>query len=129
MIHDGYLNTFTFFHNNRKIILTPLSPQQSLQSLPFSLSTLLKSEEYQYHSAKEFILLGLDEEENKPHPNTHPLVQSLVNSYSRVFPTEIHPIPYNTKSTSCPDQPFQINPLIVLNHRKVLRFRNRLINY
>ncbi|GJX15256.1 gag-pol polyprotein [Tanacetum coccineum] len=91
VIHDGYLNTYSFVHNNRKIILTPIDPTTNSTKSTFSLSNLLKSEQHEYHSAKEFILLGLDEEEDKPHQNTHPLVQSLLKSYSHVFPTEIPP--------------------------------------
>ncbi|GJY14778.1 gag-pol polyprotein [Tanacetum coccineum] len=67
VIHDGYLNTYSFVHNNRKIILTPIDPTTNSTKSTFSLSNLLKSEQHEYHSAKEFILLGLDEEEDKPH--------------------------------------------------------------
>ncbi|GJU64587.1 RNA-directed DNA polymerase [Tanacetum coccineum] len=73
VIHDGYLNTYSFVHNNRKIVLTPIDPTTTPLKSTLSLSTLLKYEQHEYRSAKEFILLGLDEEENKPHPNTHPL--------------------------------------------------------
>nr|GEW47781.1 uncharacterized protein [Tanacetum cinerariifolium] len=38
---------------------------------------------------REFILSGLDEEEGKPQPTTHPLVQPLIKSYQHVFPAEI----------------------------------------
>ncbi|GJX58806.1 RNA-directed DNA polymerase [Tanacetum coccineum] len=38
---------------------------------------------------REFILLGLDEEEGKPQPTTHPLVQPLIKSYQHVFPAKI----------------------------------------
>ncbi|GJV83613.1 RNA-binding protein BRN1-like protein isoform X1 [Tanacetum coccineum] len=91
VIHYGYLNTYSFVHNNRKIILTPIDPTTNSTKSTFSLSNLLKFEQHEYHSAKEFILLGLNEEEDKPHQNTHPLVQSLLKSYSHVFPTEIPP--------------------------------------
>ncbi|GJZ56006.1 hypothetical protein Tco_0611199, partial [Tanacetum coccineum] len=74
-----------------KIVLTPIDPTTTPPKSTLSLSTLLKYEQHEYHSAKEFILLGLDEEDNKPHPNTDPLVQSLLKSYSHVFPTEIPP--------------------------------------
>ncbi|GKA72633.1 transposon ty3-I gag-pol polyprotein, partial [Tanacetum coccineum] len=72
-------------------VLTPIDPTTTPPKSTLSLSTLLKYEQHEYHSAKEFILLGLDEEDNKPHPNTDPLVQSLLKSYSHVFPTEIPP--------------------------------------
>lgn len=48
VIHDGYWNTYSFTHNDRKIVLTPLSkPLQPLKSPP-SLSTLLKVEQHEY---------------------------------------------------------------------------------
>ncbi|GJZ56008.1 hypothetical protein Tco_0611201 [Tanacetum coccineum] len=72
-------------------VLTPIDPTTTPPKFTLSLSTLLKYEQHEYHFAKEFILLGLDEEDNKPHPNTDPLVQSLLKSYSHVFPTEIPP--------------------------------------
>lgn len=55
------------------------------------MSTLLQSEQREYHSCKEFILLGLDDDEDKSPTALHPLVQPLLNSYGQVFPTEIPP--------------------------------------
>ncbi|GJV31020.1 RNA-directed DNA polymerase [Tanacetum coccineum] len=89
VIHDGYWNTYSFVHNNRKIVLTPIAPTTSpLKPTPF-LSILLKSEQHEFYPAREFILLGLDEEEGKLQPTTHPLVQPLIKSYQHVFPAEI----------------------------------------
>nr|GEY33290.1 hypothetical protein [Tanacetum cinerariifolium] len=88
-IHDGYRNTYSFTHNNRKIILTPLTP--ALQTSTTTLSTLLQSEHHEYQSFKDVVLLGLDEDENPSQPILSPLVQALLKSYSQVFPTEIPP--------------------------------------
>lgn len=101
-MHDGYFNTYSFTHNNRKIVLTPITPSTASPKLTNNLSTLLKSEHHEYQSVKEFVLLGLDEDENQPQPIISPLVQTLLKSYSQVFPTEIplaYPlnVPSNTK--------------------------------
>nr|GFA07166.1 reverse transcriptase [Tanacetum cinerariifolium] len=53
------------------------------------LSTLLKAEQHEYYSIKDFILLGLDESEPKPPATLHPQIQPLLQSYNHVFPTEI----------------------------------------
>nr|GEX04787.1 hypothetical protein [Tanacetum cinerariifolium] len=53
------------------------------------LSTLLKAEQHEYYSIKEFIILGLDESEPKPPATLHPRIQPLLQSYNHVFPTEI----------------------------------------
>ncbi|GJX23196.1 zinc finger, CCHC-type containing protein [Tanacetum coccineum] len=90
-IHDGYQNTYSFVHNNHKIILTPLTPLTPSPQLTPTLSTLLQSEQHEYHSCKEFILLGLDDDEYKSPTALHPLVQPLLNYYRQVFPTKILP--------------------------------------
>lgn len=88
-VHDGYLNTYSFVHNNRKIVLTPITPSIPSPKPSPSLSTLLQSEQHEYHSVKELILLGLDDDEAQPKPAPHPLVQPLRKSYTQVFPAEI----------------------------------------
>ncbi|GKB42957.1 transposon ty3-I gag-pol polyprotein [Tanacetum coccineum] len=90
-ICTAYRNTYSFTHNNRRIVLTPLTPSTALQTSTTTLSTLLQSEHHEYESFKEFVLLGLDDDENPPQPILSPLVQSLLKSYSQVFPTEIPP--------------------------------------
>ncbi|KAJ0454022.1 putative nucleotidyltransferase, Ribonuclease H [Helianthus annuus] len=89
--HDGYRNTYSFVHNNRKIVLAPITPTTPSPKPTTALSTLLQSELHEYHSVKEFILLGLDEDGNQPPKPLHPLVQSLLKSYDQVFPLEIPP--------------------------------------
>ncbi|GKA51094.1 hypothetical protein Tco_0744290, partial [Tanacetum coccineum] len=71
------------------IVLTPIAPTTSPSKPTPSLSTLLKSEQHEFYLAREFILLGLDEEKGKPQPTTHPLVQPLIKSYQHVFPAKI----------------------------------------
>nr|GEW10681.1 hypothetical protein [Tanacetum cinerariifolium] len=81
VMHDGYRNTYSFIHNNKKLDLTLISPsRQSNKSLP--LSTLLKADQHEYHSITEFILAGLGEEDNKTPANQHPLIQPLLQSYT-----------------------------------------------
>nr|GEX09765.1 probable WRKY transcription factor 70 [Tanacetum cinerariifolium] len=78
-----------FEPRKRYTFLTPIAPTTSPSKPTPSLSTLLKSEQHEFHPAREFILLGLDEEEGKPQPATNLLVQPLLKSYQHVFPVEI----------------------------------------
>nr|GEY27436.1 transposon Ty3-I Gag-Pol polyprotein [Tanacetum cinerariifolium] len=91
VVHDGYLNTYSFVHNNRKIVLTPITPSPPSPTPAPNLSTLLQSEQHEYHSVKELVLLGLEDDEPQPQPVLHPLVQPLLTAYTQVFPTEIPP--------------------------------------
>ncbi|GJU63817.1 zinc finger, CCHC-type containing protein [Tanacetum coccineum] len=133
-IHDGYRNTYSFTHNNRRIVLTPLTPSTALQTSTTTLSTLLQSEHHEYESFKEFVLLGLDDDENPPQPIMSPLVQSLLKSYSQVFPTEI-PLdyhlndPFNTKLILYLVLPYPINPPIEPTPKRPSKSENRLIDY
>nr|GEV06494.1 hypothetical protein [Tanacetum cinerariifolium] len=72
VMHDGYQNTYSFYHNDRRIVLTPMSPSTPSNKPTQSLSTLLNAEQREYYSCKDFLLLGLDEEEintlTEPHP-------------------------------------------------------------
>ncbi|GJV17993.1 gag-pol polyprotein [Tanacetum coccineum] len=88
VMHDGYKNTYFFNHNDRRIVLTPMSPT-STPTKHQPLSTLLKAEQHEYYSIKDFILLGLDESEPKPPASLHPRIQPLLQSYNHVFPAEI----------------------------------------
>ncbi|GJV06739.1 putative gag-pol polyprotein [Tanacetum coccineum] len=56
-----------------------------------TLNTILQSEHHEFQPLKEFILLGLDEEEIKTEPTLSPLIQTLLKSYSCYSPTEIPP--------------------------------------
>ncbi|GJS33471.1 homeodomain-like protein [Tanacetum coccineum] len=85
-IHDGYQNTYSFVHNNHKIILTPLTPLTPSPQLTPTLSTLLQSEQHEYHSCKEFILLGLDDDEYKFPTALHPLSVNQQDYHQLLFP-------------------------------------------
>nr|GEW47875.1 hypothetical protein [Tanacetum cinerariifolium] len=87
VMHDGYQNTYSFDHNNKKIVLTPMSPVTTSTKHPQPLSTLLKAE--QQESITDFILMGLDETEDNPPITPNPHIQSLLQSYNHVFPAEI----------------------------------------
>nr|GEZ98634.1 hypothetical protein [Tanacetum cinerariifolium] len=88
VMHDGYKNTYFFNHNDRRIVLTPMSAA-STPTKNQPLSTLLKAEQHEYYSIKDFILLGLDESKPKPPATLHPRIQPLLQSYNHVFPVEI----------------------------------------
>ena len=102
VMHDGYLNTYSFNHNNRRIVLTPMSPATSSTKHPQPLSTLLPAEQQEYCSIKEFILMGLEEIEPNPPATPHPRIQPLLQSYSHVFPAEI---------------PYGLPPLRTIQHK------------
>ncbi|XP_076924290.1 uncharacterized protein LOC143586690 [Bidens hawaiensis] len=87
--HDCYRNTYSFIYNDRKIVLIPTPTSALATKPPPPLSTLLKAEQHEYQSFKEFVLMGHDEKENELQPFHHPLIQPLLHSYSQVFPTEI----------------------------------------
>ncbi|XP_035834279.1 uncharacterized protein LOC110883263 [Helianthus annuus] len=91
VMHDGYRNTYSFTHNDRRIVLTPMSPTTTSNTNPQPLSTLLKAEQQEYYSIKDFILMGLDEVETKTSTTPHPRIQPLLQTYSCVFPEEIPP--------------------------------------
>ncbi|GJS42727.1 RNA-directed DNA polymerase, partial [Tanacetum coccineum] len=89
VMHDGYQNTYSFNHNDKKIVLTPMSPITTSTKHPKPLSTLLKAEQQEYYSITDFILMGLDETEPKPPITPNPHIQPLLHSYNHVFPAEI----------------------------------------
>lgn len=89
VIHDGYFNTYSFYHNNRKIVLTPITPTSTSSKTTTTLSTILQSEYHEYASFKDHLLLGLDEEEKQPQPLLSPVIQTLFKAYALVFPDEI----------------------------------------
>jgi len=100
VMHDGYLNTYTFSKDGKKITLAPLSPSQlhkykTLNTQPHSdliltcSESLLKATHHEFNFFKESILTSLEESET-PYP-THPLAIALLKLYSHVFPEEIFP--------------------------------------
>jgi len=90
VIHDGRMNTYTFTKDHKKITLTPL--QVSSKETPTKdvfLTTLLKSQMHEFESYKEWILLG--QEQAKAPALSPPLLTSLLQEFSNVFPEEIPP--------------------------------------
>ncbi|KAD2113026.1 hypothetical protein E3N88_41812 [Mikania micrantha] len=87
VMHDGFLNTYTFIHNNHKIILTPVIPKTITPTPQKPLTTLLKADQHEFHSFKEFILTGFEDTPKPIHP--HPLAQYLLETFSQVFPSDI----------------------------------------
>ncbi|XP_021995301.2 uncharacterized protein LOC110892449 [Helianthus annuus] len=89
VVHDGYRNTYSFTFKDKKITLTPLTQPSQTPTPPLTLNTLLKAEQLEFTAFRDFILLGLDEEESKTTVPHHALVQPLLQSYAHIFPAEI----------------------------------------
>lgn len=98
VMHSGYLNTYIFSKDGKKITLAPLSPLQLVKNKPQKnpdqtemLLTqgepLLKASYHEFRAFKEWILLNQDEPETTP--QIHPLAQALLNQFTHVFPDEI----------------------------------------
>ena len=99
VLHDGFLNTYTFTKDGKKITLAPLSPSQLTKSKPQKsqdqtnmLLTLgepfLKTSQHEFKALREWLLLSLEEAETSP-PQIHPLATSLLEQFSHVFPEDI----------------------------------------
>ena len=95
--HDGCLNTYSFVMDHKRITLTPIHLSQLLKSKEapqkdLLLSSLLKAECHEFEHFKEWLLLGI--EETEPSPHNHPLLVTLLQAFSHVFPQEIpHGLP------------------------------------
>jgi len=90
VIHDGRMNTYTFTKDHKKITLTPLQvSSKETSTKDVFLTTLLKSQMHEFESYKEWILLG--QEPAKAPTLSHPLLTSLLQEFSNVFPEEIPP--------------------------------------
>ena len=96
--HDGFLNTYTFHKDGRKITLAPLAPQNVIKPkskethkdwevyLSFLEPSLL-AEHHEFKPHKEMILYTPTHDQTKA--PTHPLAIKLLQAYSQVFPDEI----------------------------------------
>jgi hypothetical protein len=95
VMHNGYLNTYSFTKDGKKITLAPLSPSQLPQTKPTknqSKTDLLlacsepinKATQHEFKALLEWILTVEDEPESPP--LTHPLAISLLKKYSYLFP-------------------------------------------
>ena len=98
VMHNGYLNTYSFTKNGKKITLNPMSPSelhkikpQKSQSQSDLLLTcgepLLKASEHEFEALKEWIL-QVQEEPETPLPS-HPIAKVILNQFSHLFPEEI----------------------------------------
>ena len=93
-MHNGYLNTYSFTKDGKKITLTPLAPSQlhkksptkkpdcSDMSLTFS-EPLLKASYHEFRAFKDWILISQEEPETSP--PKHPLAVALLQTYAHVF--------------------------------------------
>ena len=88
VMHDGYLNTYTFSKDGKKIILAPLRPSQLHKSNPQNAQnhsdlflnfngSLLKASYHEFKAFKEWILTS--QEESKTHLPSYPLAIAYLN--------------------------------------------------
>jgi len=97
VMHDGRMNTYSFILDHKKITLTPIRPSQLLKpketpQKDILLTNLLKAENHEFESFKDWLLLGLDKTKTVTH--SHPLLIPLLQAYDHVFPQEIpHGLP------------------------------------
>ena len=100
VMHDGYLNTYSFSKDGKKITLAPLSPSQLHKHKPSKTQPhsdlfltcsepLLKASLHEFKAFKEWILTSLEEYETL-YPN-HPMAIALLKHFEHVFPDEIPP--------------------------------------
>ena len=102
--HDGRLNTYTLHKDRKKITLTPLKSTHALKpknnsSMDVFFTTLLKSQQHEFETLKELILLHENPSNTSasfptPSPQTHPLLSPLLEDFHHVFPEDIpHGLP------------------------------------
>jgi len=89
-MHNGYLNTYSFTKDGKRITLAPLSlsklheikpqskPKHSDLLLAIS-EPLLKASQHEFKAFKEWIL-SIQEESEHPLP-THPVAQTLIQNF------------------------------------------------
>ena len=98
VIHDGYLNTYCFLKDGKKITLVPLSPSQLHKNKPSNTQAhsdlfltcselLLKASLHKFKAFKEWILTSLKGSETPT--LTHPMAIVLLKLFSHVFPSDI----------------------------------------
>ena len=96
-MHDGRMNTYTFYKDHKKITLTRLKSAHSPKPkdnphMDVFLTTLLKSQYHEFEPVKEWILMQL--EQTEPTIHAHPLLTPLLQTFQHVFPQEIpHGLP------------------------------------
>ena len=102
--HNGFLNTYYFTKDGKKITLVPLSHSQLTKAKPQKNQDqtqlllilgepYLKTSQHEFKDLREWLLIPHEETES-PFSQTHPLAISLLKQYSHVFPDEIpHDLP------------------------------------
>ncbi|XP_025607627.1 uncharacterized protein [Arachis hypogaea] len=86
-IHDGFKNTYSFFKDGVKIVLTPLRPDEYEKKVEPSLIT--RSDLNKTHRKFNFMCFLLICEENKETLSVHEDVKPLIEEFSDVVPVEI----------------------------------------
>jgi len=98
-MHDGYLNTYSFIKDGKKVSHAPLTPSQLIKAKPLlclnqteMLLTLaepfLKASQHEFRAFKEWLLLSLEETETPP-AQMRPQVVSLLEQFTHAFLEEI----------------------------------------
>jgi len=119
--HDGFLKTYTFHKDGRKITLAPLAPQNDIKPkskethkdgevcLSFLEPTILV-EHHEYKPLKEMILFTPTHDHTEA--PTHPLALKLLQNFSYVFLDEFHLVCllFNTILTSSLEPFFPTSP-------------------
>jgi len=96
-MNDGWLNTYTFAKDHRKITLTTLKPTsqrkpQDTSSMDVLLTTLLHSQLHEYDDFNDWMLHGHEPAEAKD--SSHPLLSPFLKAFEHVFPSEVpHGLP------------------------------------
>jgi len=123
VMYNGYLNTYSFTKDGKKITLASLSsskfheikpqnkPKHSDLLLDVS-ESLLKASQHDFKAFKEWIL-GMQEEPATSLP-THPVAKTLIQNFCHLFPEE-NPRVYLLKEISSTTLILFLVPLYLIN--------------
>ena len=98
VMHNGYLNTYSFTKDGKKITLAPLAPSKLHENPPQNKpkhsecllalnESVLKASQHEFKAFKEWIL-SIQEEPDNLLP-THPVAKALLEKFCHLFPEEI----------------------------------------
>jgi len=98
VMHNGYLNTYSFSKDGKKVTLAPSSPSKLHEIQPqkqpkykdclLTMSEpLLKTSQHEFKAFKEWIPSMQDEPESLL--DTHPIARTLIENLRHLFPKEI----------------------------------------
>ncbi|XP_057543874.1 uncharacterized protein LOC130823266 [Amaranthus tricolor] len=90
--HNGYTNTYTLKHNGKKKELIPLPPHRAVPPKPVKAPIHLMTRrecEKEIESREELYLLIMKEIQNQP--SIPPELQSLLEQFKDVFPSDLPP--------------------------------------